>query len=219
MFGATGPGAGSNGSSRDVSADPADTARSEEAAAGTSEITALLRRWGAGDGDALDQLFPLVYERMRRLAHRRRQGEPDGSLNTTALVHEAYLKLVDTPRVGLHDRGHFLGLASRVMRHLLVDHARARRSAKRGHGATQVPLEDVMWIADERIDDVAELDEALQRLEAIDGRRTRILEQRYFGGLTLEETADALDVSLATVKRELRSARAWLALQLQRDVS
>lgn len=182
------------------------------------DITDLLHRWGEGDADALDQLFPLMYDRMRQLAHQRLRSEPDGSLNTTALVHEAYLKLVDSPRVNVRDRGHFLGLASRVMRHLLVDHARARNAAKRGLGAPTVPLEDAPWLADDRIETITELDEALQRLEAIDERRTRILEQRYFGGLTLEETAEALGISLATVKRELRSARAWLALELQREV-
>jgi RNA polymerase sigma factor (TIGR02999 family) len=183
-----------------------------------TDITDLLRRWGEGDAAALDQLFPLMYDRMRQLAHQRLRTEPDGSLNTTALVHEAYLKLVDSPHVSLRDRGHFLGLASRVMRHLLVDHARARRAAKRGLGATAVPLEDAAWLPDDKAETLGELDEALQRLEAIDERRTRILEQRYFGGLTLEETAEALGVSLATVKRELRSARAWLALELQREV-
>jgi RNA polymerase sigma factor (TIGR02999 family) len=184
----------------------------------SDDITDLLRRWGEGDAAALDQLFPIMYDRMRQLAHQRLRSEPDGSLNTTALVHEAYLKLVDSPRVNLRDRGHFLGLASRVMRHLLVDHARVRNAAKRGLGATPVPLEDAAWLADDRVETIAELDQALQRLEAIDQRRTRILEQRYFGGLTLEETAEALGISLATVKRELRSARAWLALELQREV-
>lgn len=184
----------------------------------STDITDLLRRWGEGDAQALDQLFPLMYDRMRQLAHQRLRNEPDGSLNTTALVHEAYLKLVDSPRLTLRDRGHFLGLASRVMRHLLVDHARARRTAKRGLGATPVPLDDVAWLPDDRVETITEVDEALRRLEAIDERRTRILEQRYFGGLTLEETAEALGISLATVKRELRSARAWLALELQREV-
>jgi len=184
----------------------------------STDITDLLHRWGEGDASALDQLFPLVYDRMRQLAHQRLRNEPDGSLNTTALVHEAYLKLVDSSGVNLRDRKHFLGLASRVMRHLLVDHARARKAAKRGLGATPIPLEDAAWLTDERVESIAELDEALQRLEAIDQRRTRILEQRYFGGLTLEETAEALDVSLATVKRELRSARAWLALELRREL-
>ncbi len=184
----------------------------------STDITDLLRRWGEGDATALDQLFPVVYDRMRQLAHQRLRSEPDASLNTTALVHEAYLRLVDSPRVDLRDRGHFLGLASRVMRHLLVDHARARKAGKRGLGATPVPLEDATWLPDEKVDAIAELDEALQRLDAIDERRARILEQRYFGGLTLEETAEALGISLATVKRELRSARAWLALELQREL-
>jgi RNA polymerase sigma-70 factor (ECF subfamily) len=184
-----------------------------------TDITDLLRRWGEGDAGALDRLLPLMYDRMRQLAHQRLRTEPDASLNTTALVHEAYLKLVDSPRLTLHDRGHFLGLASRVMRHLLVDHARARRTAKRGLGAAPVPLEDVPWLPEDRVETVAELDEALKRLEAIDERRARILEQRYFGGLTLEETAEALNLSLATVKRELRSARAWLAIELQRELS
>jgi RNA polymerase sigma factor (TIGR02999 family) len=179
------------------------------------EITELLRRWGEGDSRALDRLMPIMYERLRQLAHQRLRGDPDASLNTTALVHEAYLKLVDSSRIEVRDRGHFLGLASRVMRHLLVDHARIRKAAKRGDGAVPVELHDAVWIADENVDAVAELGDALERLESIDERRSRILEQRYFGGLTLEETACALGVSLATVKRELRSARAWLATQLQ----
>jgi RNA polymerase sigma factor (TIGR02999 family) len=179
------------------------------------EITQLLRRWGEGDVDAFDRLIPLVYERMRQLAHQRLRSEPDASLNTTALVHEAYLKLVDAPQLTVRDRGHFFGLASRVMRHLLVDHARARKAAKRGVGATRVELGDDFGVADDALDSITELDHALARLDSIDERRSRILEQRYFGGLTLDETATALGVSLATVKRELRSARAWLALQLQ----
>lgn len=184
-----------------------------------TDITDLLHRWGEGDAEALDRLFPILYERMRRLAHQRLRNEPDASLNTTALVHEAYLKLAQSPRTRVRDRGHFLGLASRVMRHLLVDHARARKTAKRGLGATAVRIEDVGWLADDSVEIVTELDEALERLEAIDERRSRILEQRYFGGLTLEETAEALGVSLATVKRELRSARAWLALDMERELT
>jgi RNA polymerase sigma factor (TIGR02999 family) len=182
--------------------------------ASPDEITGLLRRWGAGDDQALQALMPLVYERMRQLAHQRLRTEPDASLNTTALVHEAYLKLVDAPAMTVRDRGHFLGLASRVMRHLLVDHARTRKAAKRGFGATRIELGDNLAVSDDSLDSITELDAALARLDAVDERRSRILEQRYFGGLTLEETAAALGVSLATVKRELRSARAWLALQL-----
>lgn len=181
------------------------------------DITELLRRWSDGDAEALGELVPLMYDRMRQLAHRRLRDDPDASLNTTALVHEAYLRLVESPQPDLRDRGHFLGLASRVMRHLLVDHARARKAAKRGLGAVAVEFNEAIWMADEDLEPVTELDDALVRLESIDERRCRILEQRYFGGLTLEETAGALDVSVATVKRELRSARAWLAVELNSE--
>jgi RNA polymerase sigma factor (TIGR02999 family) len=184
-----------------------------------AEITLLLRRWEEGDARALDQLMPLMYERLRQLARQRLRSEPDASLNTTALVHEAYLKLVDSPGVRVQDRGHFLGLASRVMRHLLVDHARTRRAAKRGLGMTEVTLAEATWIPEDAVEPIIELDEALQRLAGLDERRSRILELRYFGGLSLEETAEALDVSPATVKRELRAARAWLAVELRRDAS
>jgi RNA polymerase sigma factor (TIGR02999 family) len=180
-----------------------------------SEVTLLLRRWSAGDPEARDRLIPLVYDRLRELAHRRRRHAPgEHSLNTTALVHEAYIRLVDAPRVDLPDRAHFLALASRVMRNLLVDQARARAAAKRGGGKAPLALEEAVWMSDEGLDSVAELDEALARLEAISPRQSKLLEHRYFGGLSLEETAAALGVSLATVKRELRSARAWLALEL-----
>jgi RNA polymerase sigma factor (TIGR02999 family) len=184
-----------------------------------ADITLLLRQWEEGDAGALDQLMPLMYERLRQLARQRLRGEPDASLNTTGLVHEAYLKLVDSPAVRVQDRGHFLGLASRVMRHLLVDHARTRRAAKRGSGVAPVEFEEARWIADDAVEPVIELDQALQRLSELDERRSRILEQRYFGGLSLEETAEALNVSLATVKRELRAARAWLAAELKRSAS
>lgn len=184
-----------------------------------SQITHLLRRWSEGDEEALDQLIPLVYERMRQLAHQRLRGEPDGSLNTTALVHEAYLKLVDSPQPNIRDRGHFLALASRVMRRLLVDHARARNALKRGAGNSPLELDEMVWMPDKDLETVTELDAALRRLEAMNARQSQILEQRYFGGLTLEETAIALGISLATVKRELRSARAWLAAELEGDFS
>jgi len=180
-----------------------------------SQITGLLRRWSEGDPDAFDRLVPIVYDRLRQLARQRLRGDPGATLDMTGLVHEAYLKLADAPHADLRDRGHFLALASRVMRNLLADHARARRAAKRGGGAAPLALaEEVAWMPDGDLDAVAALDEALLRLEALDLRQGRIIEQRYFGGLSLEETAAALDVSLATVKRELRSARAWLAVEL-----
>jgi RNA polymerase sigma factor (TIGR02999 family) len=185
-----------------------------------SEITGLLRRWHAGDRQALDQLIPIVYDRLHQLAHQRLRAEHgQHSLNTTGLVHEAYLRLVDGPHASLGDRNHFLALASRVMRHVLVDHARARKAAKRGGGVTPLEVEAAAWISDMDSEAVVELDGALKRLEAMDARQSQILEQRYFGGLSLEETADALGISVATVKRELRFARAWLAAELRGDVS
>ena len=182
----------------------------------SSEVTGLLRLWSAGDESARDRLIPLVYDRLRALAHRRLGFSPvDNSLNTTELVHEAYIRLVDAPHVDLPDRAHFLGLASGIMRNLLIDRARARLAAKRGGGARQVDLEEFDWISDENLETVTELDEALKRLDELSPRQGKLLQHRYFGGLTLEESANAMGVSLATAKRELRSARAWLALELK----
>ena len=181
-----------------------------------SEVTRLLQRWTAGDVHARDQLIPLVYDRLRQLAHWRLRGAPgEHSLNTTGLVHEAYIRLVDAPRVELPDRAHFLALASQIMRNLLVDRARARATTKRGGGNAPVELEEMLWISDDTLDSVTELHDALTRLEAVSPRQSELLQQRYFGGLTLEESAAALGVSPATAKRELRSARAWLALELK----
>jgi RNA polymerase sigma factor (TIGR02999 family) len=180
-----------------------------------SEVTALLKRWSAGDLQARDQLIPLVYDRLRRMAHERlRSRSGERSLTTTELVHETYMRLVDSPTMDLPDRAHFLALVSRVMRNLLVDRARARTAAKRGGGQAAVELDEALWVSDDSLDRVAELDEALTRLEALNPRQGQLLQHRYFGGLSLEESAAALEVSLATAKRELRSARAWLALEL-----
>ena len=181
-----------------------------------SEVTRLLQRWTAGDVHARDQLIPLVYDRLRQLAHWRLRSAPgENSLNTTGLVHEAYIRLVDAPRVELPDRAHFLALASQIMRNLLVDRARARATTKRGGGNAPVELEEMLWMSDDNLDSVTELHDALTRLEAVSPRQSELLQQRYFGGLTLEESAAALGVSPATAKRELRSARAWLALELK----
>ncbi|MFN2564451.1 MAG: ECF-type sigma factor [Gemmatimonadaceae bacterium] len=181
-----------------------------------SEVTGLLKRWSAGDERARDQLIPLVYERLRELARQRLRGAPaEDSLNTTGLVHEAYIRLVDAPRLDLPDRAHFLALASEVMRNLLVDRARARMAAKRGGGKTALELDEALWVSDENLEAVSELDEALRRLERLSPRQGQLLQHRYFGGLSLEESAAALRVSLATAKRELRLARAWLALELK----
>ena len=183
-----------------------------------SEVTGLLKRWTAGDEHARDQLIPLVYDRLRQLAHQRLRAAPgDHSLNTTGLVHEAYLRLVDASGLDIPDRAHFFALATQVMRNLLVDRARAQLAAKRGGGRTALELQEEFWISDQHADAVTELDEALTRLKAMSPRQSQLLEHRYFGGLTLEETATALGVSLATVKRELRLARAWLALELKAE--
>ena len=180
-----------------------------------SQITALLERWSNGESGAFDRLIPIVYDQLRELAHQRlRHAAGDPSLNTTGLVHEAYLKLVDAPTVSVENRHHFLGIASRAMRNVLVDHARARLAAKRGGGVETLELRDNAWIDGVDMDAVTDLDEALTKLEQLNARQSQIVEQRYFGGLSLEETAAVLNISLATVKRELRLARAWLANEL-----
>ncbi|HUF25404.1 MAG TPA: ECF-type sigma factor [Gemmatimonadaceae bacterium] len=185
------------------------------AASAPPEISELLKRWSAGDDFARDELIPIVYERLRQLAHRRlREAPAEMSLNTTGLVHEAYIRLADAPRLDLPDRARFLALMSEVMRNLLVDRARARRAAKRGGGVPPLELAEALWVSDESCDSTADLDEALTRLHTVSPRQALLLQHRYFGGLSLEESAAAVGVSLATAKRELRSARAWLALEL-----
>ncbi|HZI28284.1 MAG TPA: ECF-type sigma factor [Gemmatimonadaceae bacterium] len=181
-----------------------------------SQIGVLLQRWNDGDSDAFDRLIPIIYERLREIAHHRLRAAPgERSLNTTGLVHEAYLRLADSSGTAVASRNHFLAIASRVMRNVLVDHARSRTAAKRGGNEGAVEFNDTIWIGRVDVDAVSDLDAALQKLEQLDARQARIIEQRYFGGLSLEETADALGVSLATVKRELRTARAWLATELR----
>jgi RNA polymerase sigma factor (TIGR02999 family) len=169
----------------------------------------------AGDAEALGQLMPVLYEPLRQLAHQRIRGEPDGrSLDTTGLVHEAYLKLASSPARSLRDRHHFLAVASRVMRNVLVDHARARNAERRGGGVGVVELREEIWVSEINLDAVRALDQALTTLEAFDPRQSAILEQHYFGGLSLDDIAGALSVSVRTVKRDLRAGRAWLASQL-----
>lgn len=179
-----------------------------------SDITELLLAWSRGDRDALDRLVPLVYDELRRMAHRHIARENRGhTLQTSALVHEAYLKLVDQNRVQWRNRSQFFGVAARIMRRILVDHARARDARKRGAGATRVSLDDAPTLVD--IDqDVAGLDEALERLTRQDARQGQIVELRFFGGLSIEETAEVLELSAATIKREWAMARAWLYREL-----
>ncbi len=181
-----------------------------------SDVTRLLRKVNADDRAALDALVPLVYEQLRRLAHHRLRSErSEHTLNTTALVHEAYVGLVDADHAPRQDRAHFLAAASLAMRHVLVDHARARNAKKRGGEWVQVELDPGALPLTEKYSEVVEeLDGALERLAELSPRKAKLLEQRYFGGLKLEECAEALGVSLATVKNDLRLGRAWLAREL-----
>ncbi len=165
---------------------------------------------------SVDLVLPELYSELHSLAHLRLRRTARGqSLNTTGLVHEAYLRLVESVRTSFRNREHFLAVSSTVMRNVLVDHARARNAGKRGGGLALEELNEASWVADVDLDRVEELHEALNRLEQLDERQARMVEQRYFGGLTLEEIAGAMELSLATVKRDLRSARAWLAAELQ----
>ena len=163
----------------------------------------------------LDQVVPALYSELRLLAHQRLRRAPgERSLNTTGLVHEAYLRLVASAGMAFQNRDHLLAISSTVMRNILVDHARARTASKRGGGVALAELHDETWVSEVDLDRVMELDAALTRLEQLDERRAQMVEQRYFGGLTLEEIAGTMNLSLATVKRDLRSARAWLADEL-----
>jgi RNA polymerase sigma factor (TIGR02999 family) len=181
-----------------------------------SEITALLQQWSGGDERARDQLIPLMYEPLRELAHRRLRGAPgEWSLDTTSLVHEVYIRLINAPALELGDRSHFLGLASEIMRNLLVDRARARLAAKRGSGEVPLELDEALSVADESLEAITELDEALTRLRQFSPRQAELLQHHYFGGLSLDESAAALGISVATVKRDMRSARAWLLVELR----
>ena len=180
-----------------------------------SDVTRLLRQMRGGDRQAFDELASLVYEQLRRVAHARLRTErSDHTLNTTALVHEAYLDLIDVDQAGWRDQAHFLAAASRVMRHILVDYARIRNAHKRGRGWVRVDLDEALQLSGEYATAVEELHDALTRLEALSPRQSQLLEQRYFGGLKLEECAEVLGVSLSTVQKELRRARAWLACEL-----
>ena len=175
------------------------------------ELTVLLSEWRAGDPVAFDRLVPIVYEELRRLASAYMRAErPDHLLQTTALVHEAYLRLVDQPAASYETRNHFFAVAAQVMRHVLVDYARARCRAKRGSGVPPVSLDDVAVISDERAEEVIAVDSALEGLMAFDLRKGRIFELRHFGGLSVDEAAEVLKVSPATVARDWRMAKAWL---------
>lgn len=181
-------------------------------------ITRLLDDWRSGDQAALDSLLPLVYDELRRLAssHMRRE-RPDHVLQTTALVHEAYLRLVDQKNVRWETRAHFFAVAAQVMRHVLVDYARGRRRAKRGSGHSDLPLQDVAILSDARAEELLAVHLALENLTAFDPRKGQVFELRYFGGLSVDEAAQVLSVSPATVAREWRMAKAWLRREIGDD--
>jgi len=183
------------------------------------EVTRLLRAWAAGDEEALAALLPQVYDELRRLAsvYLRREG-PGHTLDTGALVNEAYLRLIDQKRVAWHDRGHFFAIAAQMMRRILVDHARRHLYAKRGGGAPVLALDEALTLAPERAPELVALDEALVELETLAPEKVRIVEMRFFGGLTAEEIARVLGVSVPTVTRGWRTARAWLYRRLAGEV-
>jgi len=174
-------------------------------------LTELLTDWRQGDETALETLTPLVYDEMRRIAHRYMRSEREGhTLQTTALVNEAYLRLTDQQKVEWQNRAHFFAVVARVMRHILTDHARRRHYIKRGGEAQSLPIEEAALMSEPRAAELVALDEALEELAKFDGRKGRVVELRYFGGLSLEETAEALQVSPMTVRRDWRAAKAWL---------
>jgi len=178
----------------------------------TGEVTRLLQDWSIGNRDALDQLLPLVYNELRRLAHSYLKRErPDHTLQTTALVHEAYLKLIDQHSVNWQNRAQFFALSAQAMRRILLDNARRHTAAKRGSGGQRISLDEVASVSREGANEaLIALDFALQKLETIDPEQSRIVELRYFGGLTIEETAEVLKTSPSTIQREWTIARAWL---------
>lgn len=181
----------------------------------THEITRLLLQWGGGDESALGRLTQLVHEELRKLAHHYMSLErPDHTLQTTALVNEAYLRLIDHSRVTIQDRTHFFALSAQLMRHILVDHARGRRYLKRGGGARMIPLEEAAVVSAGQGPDLVALDDALQALAARDTRKARVVELRFFGGMSVRETAEALGVSEVTVMRDWGMAKAWLYREL-----
>lgn len=187
-------------------------------AATVKNVTMLLQAWSDGDETALGRLMPLVEGELRRLAaaYMRRE-RPGHSLQATELVNEAFLRLVGARHVRWQDRAHFVGIAARLMRQVLVDHARSRGSQKHGGAVERIPIDDARLEAVDPGFDLIDLNRALDEFAAIDARRSQIVELRYFGGLTLEETADALHVSVETVKRDWRLAKLWLLRQLTED--
>ena len=180
----------------------------------------LLAAWSSGDKSALDKMMPLVYAELHRIARRAWSGRPHSdTLQPTALINEAYLKLANAENASFQDRCHFFAVASKAMRQILVNHAKSRLSDKRGGGLVNVSLDDVEPAVHQEATEIVALHEALEALHAVDPRKSLVVEMRYFGGLSIEETAEAMGVSVATVKRDWRLARSWLIRQMNRKSS
>jgi RNA polymerase sigma factor (TIGR02999 family) len=183
-----------------------------------ADLTQLLHQVSGGNRQALDQIFPLVYDELRRIAHQQlRKWQMGETLNTTALVHEAYIKLIDQSQAQINDRAHFYALSALAMRYILVDHARSRLAAKRGGNAIPVDLEDIDLAADDRSEQVLALDEALERLMKQNPRLGKLVEYKFFGGLNYEEIAEVQGLSVPTIKRDWQLARAWLYQAMQEN--
>lgn len=194
----------------DESAQNGDLSSPREGAV-SRRVTQLLSRWSDGDQSALEELTPLVYEELRRIAHHYMAGaRSDHTLQTTALVNEAYLRLADQTHPNWQDRAHFFSVAARAMRQILVNYAMSYNAQKRGGGARKIELDEAALVADAQSKEVIELNEALDRLSQLDARKAQVVELKYFGGLNQDEIADVLKVSAVTVRREWRFARAWL---------
>ena len=181
-------------------------------------LTQLLQQWNCGDDDALAELTPLVYEELRRLAHHYMEGErPNHTLQTTALVNEAYLRLADQTNPNWQSRAHFFAAAARAMRQILVSYARSNRAQKRGGGGAKIELEETAIISPEQSREIVDLHEALERLDTLDSRKARVVELKYFGGLNHDEIAEVMKVSTVTVRRDWVFAKAWLHNELHRE--
>jgi RNA polymerase sigma-70 factor, ECF subfamily len=184
------------------------------------EVTTLLAAWGKGDPSALDKLIPLVYAELHRIARRLwNQREQGNTLQPTALINEAYLKLAGAENASYQDRCHFFAVACTAMRQILVNHAKSRLSEKRGAGQAKLSLDEIRHEVDRESEEIVALHQALEALQAIDPRKSKVVEMRYFGGLSIEETAEALGVSVVTVNRDWRLARSWLVREMKRESS
>src|SRR5712675_3203089 len=180
------------------------------------QLTDLLARWSQGDDAALTELTPLVYDELRRIAHRHMGGQrPDHTLQTTALVNEAYLRLADQTNPSWQNRAHFFAVAARAMRQIVVDYARSQRSQKRGGGLLRIELDEAALVSPEESKQIVDLHEALETLATLDSRKAQVVELKYFGGLSYDEMAEVLKISPVTVRRDWRFAKAWLYIQLQ----